>query len=77
MTRIVTILGEETLIQHYWTEVGSPKLKLFTLGMTKMYKEEVDLEQCTVEDIVTLFEYRAPTEDHEPVLFLHCNLRNL
>ena len=43
-----------------WTETGNTKLRLETWGLTKMYEGETVLEECTVEQIVTLCEYRAP-----------------
>jgi len=57
-TRIFTKLRKEVMIEHdSWTETGNTKLKLFTWGMTKMYGDEVVLEECTVEQIVTLFTF--------------------
>lgn len=57
-TRIYSKLKKEVMIEHdSWTETGNTKLKLFTWGMTKMYGDEVVLEECTVEQIVTLFTF--------------------
>lgn len=33
------------------------KLKLYTWGLTKMYGDEKVLEECSVEDIVTLWTF--------------------
>jgi len=72
-TRIFTKLRKEVVIEYdQWTETGNTKLKLETWGLTKMYEGETVLEECTVEQIVTLFEYRAPDveekkDDDQPV----------
>lgn len=59
-TRIFTKLTKEVVIeQEQWTDIGSTKLKLYTWGKTKLYEWETVLEECSVEQIVTLFEYRA------------------
>lgn len=58
-TRIFTKLCTETEIENDWLENGGAKLKLFTWGRTKIYGNEMILEECTVEQIVTLFEYEA------------------
>lgn len=49
----------ETKIEDSWTKCGGAKLKLFTWGRTKIYQDEMVLEECTVEQIVTVFEYEA------------------
>lgn len=72
-TQIIAKLSSEVLIEYdQWTETGNIKLRLETWGLTKMYRGQTVLEECTVEQIVTLFEYRAPTseekeDDEEPV----------
>ena len=58
-TRIFGKLSKESLIDSAWTESGGAKLKLFTWGRTKMYAKETLLEECTVEQILTLFQYTA------------------
>ena len=58
-TRIFGKLSKESLIDYQWTQSGGAKLKLFTWGRTKMYEGEMLLEECTVEQIVTLFQYTA------------------
>lgn len=58
-TRIYAKLKKEVMIEHdTWTD-SNTKLKLETWGMKKIYTAEKVLEECTVDDIVTLFTYRA------------------
>ena len=62
-TRIFANLTKNVIIEYdKWTSANS-KLRLETWGLTKMYEEETVLEECTVEQIVTLFEYRAINVD--------------
>jgi len=63
-TRIFTKLRKEVMIEYdQWTETGNTKLKLETWGLTKMYAGETVLEECTVDQIITLFEF--VNEDEE------------
>ena len=51
-----------------WAEGKRPKLKLYTLDRVKLYEDgDMVLEECTVEDVVTLFEFVAEEkkEDEE------------
>ena len=58
-TRIYYKLKKEVIIEHdTWTE-SNTKLRLETWGMKKIYTDEKVLFECTVEDIITLFTYRA------------------
>lgn len=58
------MLQKETHFEYqHWTDERLPKLKLETWGRTRFNEEEIILEDCTVEQIVTLFEYKA--EDKE------------
>ena len=34
-------------------------MELLTWGKTKLYEGEIVLEECTVEQVVTLFEFKA------------------
>ena len=75
--RIFQKLTKEVKIEHdEWTETGTQnKLKLETWGLTKMYLDMTVLEECTVEQIVILFTYRAPEveekkEDAEQVQYV-------
>ena len=55
------------MIDIGWRQSGGAKLKLFTWGRTKLYEGETLLEECTVEQIVTLFEYTAEEQkENEP-----------
>merc|ERR550539_1197169 len=59
-TRIFSKLTQEVMIDYEnWTETGNTKLKLETWGLTKLYASETVLEECTVEQVVTLFTFRA------------------
>merc|ERR1719361_316556 len=59
-TRIFSKLTQEVMIEYdTWTETGNTKLKLETWGLTKLYASEPVLEECTVEQVVTLFTFRA------------------
>lgn len=67
------------MIEHdTWTE-SNTKLKLETWGMKKIYTAEKVLNECTVDDIVTLFTYKAEekkedeNKDKVQNLFLHEN----
>merc|ERR1719204_2372382 len=63
-TRIFTKLRKEVMIEHdQWTQQGAgSKLKLFTWGLKKLYPGEVVLEECSVDDVVTLFTFEAEDE---------------
>jgi len=63
-TRIFTKLRKEVMIEHdQWTQQGAgSKLKLFTWGLKKLYSGEVVLEECSVDDVVTLFTFEAEDE---------------
>jgi len=65
-TRIFTKLRKEVMVEHeQWTETGNTKLKLYTWGLTKMYGDEKVLEECSVEDIVTLWTFVNPDEQKD------------
>jgi hypothetical protein len=50
-----------------WAEGTTPKLKLYTLDRSKLYGDEMVLEECTVDEVVILFEFVAEEkkEDEE------------
>merc|ERR1719229_667496 len=57
-TRIFTKLREEGMIEYdQWTETGNTKLKLETWGLTKLYAGETVLEECTIDQVITLLTY--------------------
>jgi len=59
-TRIYSKLKKEVMIEHdSWTDSNN-KLKLYTWGMRKMYSAEKVLDECSLEEIITLFTYKAP-----------------
>jgi len=65
-TRIFTKLRKEVIIEHdQWTETGSTKQKLETWGLTKMYAGETTLEECTIDQVITLFNYVDESEDEK------------
>jgi len=64
-TRVYSKLKKEVMIEHdSWTDSNN-KLKLYTWGMKKMYTAEKVLDECTVEDVVTLFTYKADDDQKE------------
>jgi len=63
-TRIYTKLKKEVMVDaDQWTQ-GATKLKLKTWGLRKLYTAEKVLEECTVEEVVTLFTF-VPADDDE------------
>merc|ERR1719419_909002 len=63
-TRIYSKLKKEVMVDHdQWTQ-SSTKLKLKTWGLRKLYTAEKVLEECTVEEVVTLFTF-VPADDDE------------
>lgn len=71
-TRIFTKLRKEVMIEYdSWTETGNTKLELETWGRTKLYAGETVLEECTIDQVITLLTYVAEDEkkgdEDEPV----------
>jgi len=65
-TRIYSKLKKEVMIEHdSWTD-SNQKLKLKTWGMKKMYTAEKVLDECTVDDVVTLFTFKAEEQKEDP-----------
>ena len=40
-----------------WTETGQHKMELETWGLTKLYAGETVLEECTIDQVITLLTY--------------------
>ena len=58
--RLLSFLENGVEIEYEdWTKHQNIKLDLTTWGRTKLYDAEKVLEECTVEEVVTLFEYEA------------------
>lgn len=55
--RIFNKLRKEVMIEYDEWTWRNTKLKLYTWGFTKFYLNEKVLEECSVEDIVTLFTF--------------------
>merc|ERR550525_2338602 len=63
-TRIFTKLRKEVIIEYdTWTETGNTKQKLETWGLTKMYAGETMLNECTIDQVITLFEFVNENEE--------------
>lgn len=63
-TKIYTKLKKDVVIETTtWLELPQPKLKLQSKTYTKLYAGEKVLDECTVEDIVTLLTYVNPDKE--------------
>jgi len=60
-TKVFTKLKKDVQIEYtHWTELPQPELKVYNWGYTKMYKAEVYLAECTVDQMITLLTYKNP-----------------
>ena len=78
----MSLLRNEVQFEYnIWTDERTLDLKLFTWGKVRMNEEEITLEDCTVDDIITLFVYEADEQkgdDHHHVEFrLYLQKNNL
>jgi len=67
-TKIFTKLKKDVIIETtQWTELPQPTLKVENWGYIKLYKGEVMLDECTVDQMITLLTYvnPAPTPEEE------------
>ena len=66
--RIYHKLRKDVVFEYdEWTEHSDTKLKLETWGLTKMHSDEIELEDCTVDDVVTLFTFANDNEQKEMI----------
>jgi len=65
-TRIFTKLRKEVMIEYeQWTETGQHKMELETWGLTKLYAGETVLEECTIDQVITLLTYVNEDDDDQ------------
>ena len=58
-TKMYSLLMNDVVIEYsQWTASWDTTLELFTWGRTKLYDDEKVLEECTVEEIVTLLTFQ-------------------
>eukprot|EP01083_Nonionella_stella_P312393 1117118_1 len=65
-TNIVIKLKETSVNYTLWTASHEDRLKkIKTRGYDRMYKGAKKLEECTVDEVITILTYKAPDEDQK------------